>query len=485
MYDVIIIGGGPGGYLAAMRLGHAKKKVLLIEDTFLGGTCLNVGCIPTKTLLNSAKLYVMAKEGEKYGIKSENPSYDWQAMQRWKNEVVLKLKGSIAAQLKNYGVEVIEGRGEITAPPRKKPGGEKTATVKVDAAGKISEHEGRAVLICTGSVSTVPAIKGSGNNPKVLDSTALLSVPEVPKKLAVIGGGVIGVEFAGLFSSLGSEVTVIEMQDEIIPFMDNEQAPLYRRAMKKSGGGGSVDFKLGSKVTEINGSAVNFSSKDQAGETCTAELILMAAGRHPLIDGWGAKASGVDVTPKGVKTDSRMRTNIPGIWAAGDVTGESFLAHSAYRMTEVAVTDIIAYLEGNSSEANGSAAEKTIAVNRWRSNAIPWVVYGLPEAAGVGMTEQEAAARGISVIKGSIPMRVSGRFSAENTFAGQGAVKIICSAEDRRILGIHAVGAYVSEFIWGGAILIEQEMRLEDLKELILPHPTVCELIRDAAFTVQ
>ena len=473
MYDVIIIGGGPGGYLAAERLGHTGKKVLLIEEKHLGGTCLNVGCMPTKTLLNSAKLYVHAKEGEKYGVKAEKVSYNWEAIQNWKNEVVTKLKGGIAAQMKNFGVTVIEGRGEITSVG-KNASGEKSINVAITSTSGTTAEEGRSVLICAGSVPAVPPIPGSTDNSKVLDSTDLLSAATVPKKLAVIGGGVIGVEFAGLFSSLGTEVTVIEMMDEIVPFMDKEQAPLLRRAMKTSGGGGTVDFRLGCKVESIQGSAVHYSTKDSAKECCTADLVLMAAGRRPVLDGWGAKAAGVDVTPKGVTTNNKMRTNIPGIWAAGDVTGKSLLAHSAYRMAEVAAADIVAYLDGTANSTE----------NLWRSNAVPWAVYGIPEAAGVGITEQEAAVQGIAVKKASLPLRVSGRFSAENTFAGQGAVKVIASAENHIILGVHAVGAYASEFIWGGAALIEQELRIEDLKQLIFPHPTVCELIRDTAFLI-
>jgi len=481
MYDVIIIGGGPGGYLAAERLGHAKKKVLLVEEKYLGGTCLNVGCVPTKTLLNSAKLYVHAKEGEKFGVKAEKVSFDWKAIQSWKNEVVSKLKDGIAGQMKKFGVEVVEGRGEIIAVQGKNSAGEKSVKVRVISnSGSNGEHEGRTVLVCTGSVSAVLPIPGSKDNPKVFDSTELLSAETVPKKLAVIGGGVIGVEFAGLFSSLGAEVTVIEMMEEIVPFMDKEQAPLLRRALKTSGGGGTVDFKLGCKVESIQGSAVNYSTKDAVKESCSANIVLMAVGRRPVLEGWGAKAAGVDITPKGITTDSKMRTNIPGIWAAGDVTGKSLLAHSAYRMAEVAVADILAYLDGSQSKPGTPAGVNNV----WRSNAIPWAVYGIPEAAGVGITEQEAAAQGIAIVKASLPMRVSGRFAAENTFAGQGAVKIIASAENHIILGIHAVGAYASEFIWGGTALIEQEMRIEDLKQLIFPHPTVCELIRDTTFLI-
>jgi len=461
MYDTIIIGGGPAGYLAAERLGHHKKKVLLIEEQHLGGTCLNVGCIPTKTLLNSAKLYVHAKEAEKFGVKAEGLSYDWSAIQNWKNEVVTKLRGGVESQMKRFGVEVLNARGEILAAPS----GENPAKVRSVTPDGNAEHGGKTILLCAGSVPVLPPIPGAKGNPLLVDSTGLLAVENVPKRLAVIGGGVIGVEFAGLFSALGAEVTVIEMMDEIIPFMDREQAPMFRRAMK------GVDFKLGCKVEKIEGAAVHYTDKKGKAEIKEADLVLMAVGRKPVTDTWGAAAAGVDCSPKGVAVDDRMRTNIPGIWAAGDVTGKSLLAHSAYRMAEVAVADILA-----DNHSGGW---------RMRYNAVPWAVYGLTEAAGVGITEQEAEAKGISILKASLPMRVSGRFVAENTLMGQGAVKVIADANDRRILGVHAVGAYASEFIWGGAALIEQEFRINEVKQLIFPHPTVCELIRDAVWTLE
>jgi dihydrolipoamide dehydrogenase len=485
MYDVAIIGGGPGGYLAAERLGHAKKRVLLIEEKYLGGTCLNVGCIPTKTLLNSVKQYVHAREAGRFGVRAEGVSWDWAAMQKWKNEVVTKLREGVAGQMKRFGVEVAEGRGEIIAAPSGARAGR--LRVRLNSGGKGgAEHEARAILVCAGSVPSSPPIPGSKDNPRVLDSTGLLSAETAPKKLVVIGGGVIGVEFAGLFSGLGSEVTVVEMLDEIVPFMDKEQAPLLRRAMKNSGGGGSVDFKLGCRVQSIEGGVVNYTTKDGAAEKAEGDLVLMAAGRRPVVEGWGAAAAGIDAGPKGVATDETMRTNIPGIWAAGDVTGKSLLAHSAYRMAEVAVSGITAWLDGAAGVPGGVPGGRNAAPNLWRNCAVPWAVYGLPEAAGVGITEQEAAAKGIAVVKASVPMRVSGRFAAENTFAGQGAVKVIAAAAgDGRILGVHAVGAYASEFIWGGAALIEQELRVEDVTQLIFPHPTVCELIRDAAWELR
>ena len=467
VYDTIIIGGGPAGYLAAERLGHLKKKVLLIEEQHLGGTCLNVGCIPTKTLLNSAKLYVHAKEAEKFGVKAEGLSYDWGAIMNWKTEVVGKLRGGVESQMKRFGVDVLNARGEIISAPL----GEKPAKVKsVAHNGTAEEHEGKTILVSAGSVPVLPPIPGAKGNPLVLDSTGLLSIESVPKRLAVIGGGVIGVEFAGLFSAMGSEVTVIEMMDEIVPFMDKEQAPLLRRAMK------AVNFKLGCKVEKIEGGAVHYTDKKGKAEIKEADIVLMAVGRRPVLDTWGAAAVGIDTSPKGVATNDRMRTNIPGIWAAGDVTGKSLLAHSAYRMAEVAVADITGVLDNTQSAKTN---------NVMRYNAIPWAVYGITEAAGVGITEQEAAAKGVKIIKGSLPMRVSGRFVAENTLMGQGAVKVIADAENRRILGIHAVGAYATEFIWGGAALIEQEFRIDEVKQLIFPHPTVSEIIRDVVWELE
>jgi dihydrolipoamide dehydrogenase len=463
MYDTIIIGGGPAGYLAAERLGHHKKKVLLIEEQRLGGTCLNAGCIPTKTLLNSAKIYVHAKEAEKFGVKAEGLSYDWTVIQNWKNEVVSKLRGGIESLMGRTGVEVLNARGEIIEA---QAGGKPVKVRAISPNGTTAEYKGKTVLVCAGSVPVLPPIPGAKDNPLVQDSTGLLSVETVPKRLAVIGGGVIGVEFAGLFSALGAEVSVIEMMDEIVPFMDKEQAPLLRRAMK------GVEFKLGCKVEKIDGAAVHYTDKKGKAEVKEADLVLMAIGRRPLLDSWGG--AGINTSPKGVVVDDRMRTNIPGIWAAGDITGRSLLAHSAYRMAEVAVADILNSLDGKAEDSH----------DIWRGNAVPWAVYGITEAAGVGITEQEALAENTAILKATLPMRVSGRFVAENTIMGQGAVKVIADSKTRRILGVHAVGAYAPEFIWGGAALIEKEFKIEDVKRLIFPHPTVSELIRDAVWAL-
>jgi dihydrolipoamide dehydrogenase len=453
-YDVIVMGAGPGGYLAAERLAHGGKKVLLVEKAAVGGTCLNVGCIPTKTLLNSAKLYVHAREGAKFGVTVDNVRFDWKAMQAWKDEVVSKLVGAIALTEKKLGVEILAGEARLLGPG------------KVQVGEKIYETE--HVIVATGSIPAMPPIPGSKNNPKVVDSTGLLSAPEVPSRLCVIGGGVIGVEFASLFSALGSKVEVVEMLEEIIPFMDKELAPVLRRAMK------DVKFNLSCKVERIEDGTVCFRTKEGVESKVEADLVLMAVGRRPALEGWGAKEAGLDLTPKGVVVDDFLRTNLPNVWAIGDVTGRVQLAHAAYRMAEVVSANIL--------EGEAAAAARG---ERMRWDYIPWALYSMPEGAGIGLTQEEAKKRGIETIQASVPFRVSGRFVAENGFAAPGQAKLIVDAKTHRILGLHLIGAYASETIWGASAVLEEELSVEDLRQLVFPHPTVSEVIREAAWAMK
>lgn len=450
-YDVIVIGGGPGGYIAAERLGQAGKKVLLAEAVSLGGTCLNVGCIPTKTLLNSAKLYDHALHGESYGVSAREVTFDWQKIQAWKNEVVTKLCAGVAAMEKKSGVEVVNEWAQLVAPGRVRVGD--------------TEHTATDVIIATGSVPVMPPIPGAKDNPRVVDSTGALSLPEVPARLAVIGGGVIGVEFASLYKSLGTEVTVIEMAPEIAPFMDADIAGKLRGALE------GIKFELGCRVTGINDGVVTYLDGEET-KTVEADVILMAVGRKAAVEGWGAKEANLDVGRAGVVVDETMKTNLPGVWAVGDVTGRSLLAHAAYRMGEIAAANIL------------DAAAKTRG-QVMRYNTVPWAVYTQPEAAGVGLTEVAAKEAGYSVATATVPGYMAGRYAAENGFRAPGAAKLIACRETGKVLGVHVLSTYAAEMIWGAATALEMELTVEDLRQVIFPHPTVSELIREAAWAIK
>ncbi|QPK81615.1 dihydrolipoyl dehydrogenase [Schaalia sp. ZJ405] len=449
-FDVIVLGAGPGGYLAAERLGHAGKKVLLVEEQYLGGTCLNVGCIPTKTLLAGAKTYLHAKEGQQFGVTVSDVAVDWPQMQAWKEQVVRGLVAGVAATEKKAGVTVVNARGRLEGAGR----------VSADGTTYTAEH----VIIATGSVPAMPPLPGVQDNPAVVDSTGILSLPEVPKRLAVIGGGVIGVEFASLYSTLGSEVTVIEMTEEILPFMDNDMAKKMRSSMK------GITFELGCRVESVEGATVRYSKGDEQ-RSYEADVVLMAVGRRPATQGWGAEEAGLEIN-RGVVVDDTMRTNLPNVWAIGDVTGRSLLAHAAYRMADVATANIL-----------DPEAAKRGEVMRW--NTVPWAVYSLPEAAGVGLTESTAKKEGREVLVAKVPAQMSGRFIAENGFKAPGEAKIIADPKTHQILGIHVLGTYAAEMIWGAQAVLEMELTIEDLRQVVFPHPTVSEVIREAAWAMK
>ncbi len=444
MYDVIVIGGGPGGYLAAERAGARGKKVLLVEKDSLGGVCLNVGCIPTKTLLNAAKNYVHGVEAAQFGVHFDNPRFVLSEAMEWKAKVVKTLVKGVEYQMKAHHVEVVKGEARMVKP----------RTVSVAGA----EYEGQSIIIATGSSTFIPPIPGVESK-HVLTSTEVLSLKEMPKKLIVIGGGVIGIEFASFFSSLGVDVHVIEMLPEIIPLMDPEFSKEMRRALK------GIAFHLSSKVESIKDDAVTFTC-DGKTETLSGDVILMSVGRRPNVRGLGFEEVGLDVTPKGVNVNERMETNLPGVYAVGDVTGRSLLAHSAYRMAEVAVNNICGQKD------------------RMRYHAIPWVVYSMPEASGCGLTESDAKRAGRKIKTATLQMRANGRFIAENANA-PGFCKVIADADTDVLLGVHLIGASNSEMIYGIAAMLEAELRVKEIKEIVFPHPTVSEIIKDALWELK
>lgn len=450
-YDLIIIGAGPAGYLAAERAGHAGLQVLLIEKRFVGGVCLNEGCIPTKALLYSAKIYDSACHGEKYGVTVENAVLDHKAVVARKNKVVKTLVGGIKAKLKAYGVTVIEGEAKIE--------GRDAEGFAVSANGE--KFVGKRLLIATGSMPAVPPIPGLTEGLAggfVVTNREILDWEEVPANLAIIGGGVIGLEMASYFSSAGSIVTVIEMLDRIGGYTDRDISSILMKNYQKKG----VDFKLGAKVVEITNNAVVY---EIGGERVTlpCDKVLLSIGRRPEVKGLNIKAIGVETDRGAIKTDAYGRTNIPGVYAAGDVNGKSMLAHTAYREAEVCVHHML--------------GQKDI----MRYSAIPAVIYTNPEVASIGETEETAKQKGMEVQSVNISMRYSGRYVAENE-GGDGICKLVIEKNTNRLIGVHMIANYASEIIWGAAALIETEMRIDEIKELVFPHPTVCEAIREALF---
>lgn len=443
-FDLIIIGAGPGGYVMAERAGHLGKSVLLIEKEHLGGVCLNWGCIPTKTLLNSAKHYVHAQEASHFGVDTGGVHFDLARAMAWKNEVVTTLRGGIGFMMKKNKVTVVNGTAKLLGPRRVQVGEQ--------------EYTGQNVVIATGSSPFIPPIPGA-DQLHVMTSTDILSIDAMPQSLVVIGGGVIGIEFASFFSSLGVKVDVIEMLDEIIPFMDRGQAKEFRRALK-----GKVNFNLGCKVTSIDGHEVKYTDAKGEARSLQADIVLMSVGRSPNLSGMGFEEAKLDFDRRGIKVDDQMRTNLPDVYAIGDVTGLSQLAHSATRMGEVALNTICGREDS------------------FRRNAIPWAVYSMPEVAGCGLTEDQAKAAGHRVETASLPLTMSGRFLAENGKTGPGSVKVIKDADTDLLLGVHMVGAGVSEMIYGAAVMIEAGLKIKDIREIVFPHPTVGEVMRDVMF---
>ncbi len=439
-YDLIVVGAGPGGYVAAQRAGELGKKVLLVEKENLGGVCTNRGCIPTKSLLNSAKQYLHAKEAQKFGVHCQDVSFNLSEAMKWKMETIETLRGGIAFLMKSNKVDVVFGEAVF----------EDNHHIKV----KEAVYETDYIILATGSSPFIPPIEGS-RGANVVTSDEILELKEIPQKLAVIGGGVIGIEFASFFSLLGTKVDVIEMMPEILPMMDGEFSKILRREMK------AVDFHLGCKVTKVLENGVVFLNAKGEEENVECDLVLMSVGRRANIA--GLEPLNLHVERGAVVVDETMQTNVSNIYAIGDLNAKSQLAHSASRMADVAVDNIF----GKSSQV-------------MRYNAIPWAVYGSPEAAGCGLTESAAKALGKQVKAATVQMRANGRFLAENGKRAIGLVKVVADSETGAVLGVHLLGPYSSEMIWGASALIEAELRVQDVAEVVFPHPSVSELIKDA-----
>ena len=444
MYDLAIIGGGPAGYVAAERAGAAGLAVVLFEKRELGGVCLNEGCIPTKTLLYSAKMYDHATGGKKYGITAGEVSYEYKKIMDRKTKVVRKLVAGIKMKMEAHNVEVVRGEAFI------EKGNTDNVTISCDG----QTYEAARLLICTGSEAFVPPIPGVEGNEAVVTNREMLALTQAPESLVVIGGGVIGMEFASLFNSLGIEVTVIEMLPEILGGMDKEVSEMLRGIYAKRG----VKFCLQCKVTRVEGNTVHYTDIDGNELQAQGDKILMSVGRRPVLKGFGLENIPVEVE-RGIKVNGTMQTSMPNVYAAGDVTGFSLLAHTASREAEVAVNHILGIED------------------RMEYNAIPGVVYTNPEVSSVGLSEEQATKEGVEYRLYKLPMTYSGRFVAENE--GQTGMCKILVAPDDKVLGVHMLGNPCSEFICAACMAISNGLTVEQLRRTVFPHPTVSEILKE------
>ncbi len=451
LYDLLIIGGGPAGYVGAERAAHAGLKTLLIEKRKLGGVCLNEGCIPTKALLYSAKICDNAKHGAKYGVTAENVKLDHAAAMKRKDKVVRTLVAGVQAGVKGSGATVVEGEAKIL--------GRGENGYKVQAGAEI--FEAKRLLISTGSEAAMPPIDGLADSFAAgfaMTNREILAMNEVPEKLAVIGGGVIGLEMASYFASAGSSVTVVEMLEQVGGPIDAEISALLRKNLEKKG----ITFVLGARVTAVKNGAVVYSIGGKE-ETLNADKALVSIGRRASTAALGLESIGVMLERGAIVTDETMRTNIPGVYAAGDVNGKSMLAHTASREAEVAVNHMLGLKD------------------RMSYAAIPGVIYTNPEVGAVGETLEGAKAKGIDAKEVKLTMKYSGRYVAENE-GGDGICKLVFDKAHDAIIGAHIISNYASEFIISAGMMVEKHMRVDDIKRFVFPHPTVCEIIREGIF---
>lgn len=444
-YDVAIIGGGPAGYTAAEKAAKGGLSTVLFEKNALGGVCLNEGCVPTKTLLYSAKTYDQIKHASKYAVSAENPSFDYPKIIARKNKVVKKLTAGIRMKMKESGVEVITGEAMIQ-------GKTDEGNILIQCTEQV--YEAKNLLVCTGSESVIPPIPGV-NETEYWTSREALQSKELPASLIIIGGGVIGMEFASFFNSMGTEVQVVEMLDKILGPMDKELSDMLQAEYTKRG----VKFYLGHKVTGIHGQEVMV-EKDGESFTLHGEKVLLSVGRRPVTKGFGLETLALEPYRNGIKVNEYMQTSLPNVYACGDITAFSLLAHTAVSEAEVAIDHILGKARAMSYKA------------------IPGVVYTNPEIAGVGKTEEELQASGTPYQVKKIPMAFSGRFVAENEM-GNGVCKLIL-AEDGTLIGAHLLGNPASELIVIAGIAIEKGMKAEELTSFVFPHPTVGEILKEA-----
>ncbi len=448
-YDVVILGAGPGGYVAALRAAQLGAKVCLIEKTTVGGTCLNRGCIPSKALIHSAALWKRAHEGAAFGVTASNWMFDWSKAQGRKNEVVRAQVQGIGTLLGAAKVEVKQGAGSLVD----------ARTVKVSANGSVETVSAKAVIIATGSEPAgIPGVEVDGD--RVLTSTEALELQELPKRFLIVGGGVIGMEFASMLSSLGTQVTVIEMLPQILALEDPMLVRILQGALQKQG----VAFHVNARVEKVERTAAGVRVQIDGGTSLEAERVLIATGRTLNSRTIGLEAVGVKIEKGAIQVNERMETSVPGIYAIGDVTGISLLAHVASMQGLVAAANAI----------GGKAAMDY--------SAIPNCIYTDPEIASVGLSEPAAKERARAVKVGRFNFAALGKAMCIGEIAGM--VKVVADAQTDKVLGVGIVGPHATDIIAEGVLAVRHGLTAAQVAEAIHSHPTLPEAVGEAMHDV-
>lgn len=457
IYDIAVIGGGPGGYVAAIKAAQLGMKTCLIERDKAGGTCLHRGCIPTKSLLYSAHLYHLCKKSQEFGITTGNVGFDFLQVVRRKDSVVTRLHNGVRLLLKKYGVELIEAEGRLAAPGK----------VVLLKGGEVSgEIQSKNVILATGSCTMKPSWIPFDDK-YVVTSDELLQMEDLPSSLIIAGGGDIGVEFAGFFNTLGTEVTVIEMKDSILPFEERDISTVLKRTLVKRGVKVLVETTV-ENVTVIDGKVhVGIKEKNGNEEILTADRMLVALGRRAVTANTGIEELGIELQNGFVKVNERYETSMAGIYAIGDLAGPPLLAHKASQEGILAVLHI--------------AGKEAPAINL---HLVPRVNYSHPQVASIGFTVKEAEGKGYEVTTAKFPFTANSKAIISGDDEG-GFIKIIADKKSGEILGVHMIGPDVSELIGGLSIAMSLEAMASDISHVIFPHPTLSEVIKEAAHLVE
>lgn len=450
---VVVIGGGPGGYVAAIRAAQLGGEVTLIEKEYLGGTCLNVGCIPTKSLLHSAELYEEAKEAAKYGVIINDIKIDFTKVQERKSAVTKQLVNGVKGLLAANKVKVVTGEASFVSKDK----------VEVKTENKSEIIKADKFIIATGSVPAKPPILGIDSE-KCIDSTGALMLKEIPKSIVIVGGGVIGIEIATLYNSLGSKVVVVEMLDEILPMMDGELTKIIRAKLAKKG----VEIFTSSKVMSFKEAGENIEvsvqMKDNSIKVFSGDKALISIGRRTNTSSLSLDKAGIKHDRGKIIANDKMETNVPGIYAVGDCLGKIMLAHIASAQGEI-------------------AAENALGQNKeFDSKTNPSCVYTKPEFASVGLTEEAAKAQGVDYIVGKFPLAANGR---SMIMGEDGMIKIIAGKKYKEVLGAHIVGPRATDMIGELSLAIGMEATIDEVIETIHAHPTVAEAIKEATLAVE